>query len=131
MWERERQVVRTYTTWRWLWLMGPSIALMMVGGAIGSYSQRGESDAVFSSHLLRHRFSGVSRAPQWFVAVAKWQFANPRARLTPGYTGPHLHVIGAILAVVLVANPLIQAACMGISPVGAAGIRTAAGAGRL
>ena len=117
MWERERQVVRTYTTRRRMWFMGPLLLLMMLVGVVDSLSHHGNpAEVSFGGFftIAMPTFIGM----QWFVALAKWQFANPSARLTPGYVGAHLRVIVACVLVLLVGNPLLQAACMGISPMG-------------
>ena len=117
LFQKLRQVALTYLTWRWIWLMLPICLLMMLLSASGTKRLHDGQGA-----LLTFAISGLAMpilfGIQWFSAVAKWQFADPRARLIPGYTKPHLTAIFAVLAVLLVANPLLQAYCQDIPPLG-------------
>ena len=54
----------------------------------------------------------------WIVAIVKWQFVNPRARLLPGYAQPHLFVFGSILLLLYLLLPLMVSFRHGLSPWG-------------
>ena len=105
--QKLRQVALTYLTWRWVWFILPLCLLMMLLSASSTKRLHDGQGA-----LLTFAISGLALpiqfGIQWFSAVAKWQFADPRARLIPGYAKPHLTAIFAVLAVLLVANPLLQ-----------------------
>jgi len=116
MFKQERQALLTYTTWRWMWLIIPVIALMILGACSIALNQK-SNQVIFLPAVLGIGMP-VLICMQWFIAVAKWQFANPRARLIPGYKSPHLSVIATGLATLLVLNPLLLSFCLGISPLG-------------
>ncbi len=116
MFQLERQVLRTYTTWRWMWLLLP-IALLLMLGPI--FSHRNDTEAItYSLTTMFGTVIPIMTCMPIFMAIAKWQFADPRARLIPGYRRPHVAVIFVVLAVLLVANPLLQAFCQSMSPLG-------------
>jgi len=116
MFEPIKQVGMTYTTWRWIWLLLPLNLLLMLAPV---FSPRIDSETIaFSLATMFSVAIPIVAGMPFFVAVAKWQFVNPRARLMPGYTRPHFAAIFAVLAVLLVANPLLQAFCQGMSPLG-------------
>jgi len=117
MLERLKQVGMTYITWRWMWLMLPLTLLMMLGAAFQATFQQGGDQTPFFAGTFGIGMP-IVLGVQWFASVAKWQFADPRARLMPGYTWPHILVIFTVLTIFLVVNPLLQAFCMGISPLG-------------
>ncbi len=116
MFQLERQVLLTYTTWRWIWFFVPMTLLLMLLGFFGSLSRDTDKAMLFSA--VFGIGIPICAGMQLFVAVSKWQFANSRARLIPGYTGPHLRVIGTVLGIMLVANPLVFSLLQGISPLG-------------
>ncbi len=117
LFQKLRQVALTYLTWRWIWYILPLILFMMLLAAFNTASQINANDGLPVTMIFGIAMP-ILVSLQWFVAVAKWQFVDPRARLMPGYTSPHLAVIFAVLSVLLVLNPLLQAFCIGISPMG-------------
>jgi len=114
MFQKLKQVGMTYIIWRWMWLMLSSALLLMLGSALSSFDRHGATlfPGIFSIGMP------IIIGMQWFVSVAKWQFADPRARLIPGYTRPHFLVIFVVLATFCIGNPLLQAFCVGIAPLG-------------
>lgn len=106
------QVCLTYLTWRWIWFVCGS-AMFFVGVGLASNSSRAKN-LNYPAALGMPVFVGFA----FLVAIAKWQFAHPRARLMSGYKAPHLFVFGTILIVLLVANPLLLSYRGGISVAG-------------
>jgi hypothetical protein len=91
-----QQVALTYLTRRWLWLVagiagvgfGPLAALSFFGPS---------SRRLDGSEALA--VVGVATALVAFVVAtqAKWQFCNPRARLLPGFSSPHIATLLALV----------------------------------
>ena len=117
MLQKLRQVALTYLTWRWIWFLLPICLLMMFAAPFYPKPPHDGQNPVLLFAIVGLAMP-IQFGIQWLGAVAKWQFADPRARLIPGYTKPHLTAIFAVLAVLLVANPLLQAYCQDISPLG-------------
>jgi len=107
MLEQLKQVGMTYITWRWMWFIIPLILLVVPGLLVGQDSPPG---IILGFPCMMGLI--------WFTAVAKWQFANPRSRLLPGYTQPHLWVFGMILLLMFVISPILLSARQGMSPWG-------------
>jgi hypothetical protein len=92
-----QQVALTYITRRGLWLVA-GIAFLgfgpMVAFTFAPNLQRGDASKAIP-------IVGIAAALVAFVVAtqAKWQFCNPRARLYPGFSSPH---IAPLLALVVV-----------------------------
>ncbi len=108
MLEQLKQVGMTYITWRWMWFVIP---LMLVIVLLNILSD--DRSVSLISLGIPCMFGLI-----WIAAVAKWQFANPRSRLLPEYTQPHLWVFGMILLLMFVISPLWLSASQGMSPWG-------------
>ncbi len=117
MLEQLKQVGMTYLTWRWIWLLLPLNFALMLAPVFISRTDDAET-LTFSLGAMFAIAIPIMTYMPFSIGIAKWQFADPRARLMPGYGGPHFAAIFAVLAVLLVANPLLQAFCQGISPLG-------------
>ena len=76
MLERERQVVLTYTTWRWVWFFVPATLFLVF--AFGLHAAR-HANTSEEPYYLGYMGSGmpIVIVIQWLVSVAKWQFADP------------------------------------------------------
>lgn len=110
------QVVHTYTSRRWivvavaigaLWL---TFMLFLLGKDVNE-SQNGVMGMNFIA--LPAMIGGLLLAMQ-----AKYQFAHSRARLTPGYTTPHLVVLVGLLACLVVFYPLLASWHLEYAPLG-------------
>jgi hypothetical protein len=112
MLRKVRQVCLTYLTWRWIWFIW-GVTLIFVGVGLASNNSR-PNFSNYTAALGMPVFLGFA----FLVAIVKWQFAHPRARLMPSYKTPHLFVFGAILFALLVANPLLLSYRGGISIAG-------------
>jgi len=89
------QVSYTYLTWRWIWFVAALIAIFTVVGFA-------------SSELVGLAIGMPCMIGLIYIsAVAKWQYANPRARLMPRYNESHLGLFGILLFLLFVINPLL------------------------
>ncbi len=115
MFKQEQQVLLTYTTQRWL-LLFPSLILLATIGTYVTVSIGGKG----AEHLQMTFGLGfpIMMGFIWLVSTARWQFANPRARLLPGFVGPHLGVLATVFVLILLANPLCLALGAGLSTPG-------------
>jgi len=93
-----KHVALTYLTWRWIWFVIAITALFVMPTIL---SEESAPIALGMPSMM-----GLI----WIAGVVKWQFVNPRARLLPGYTAPHLGLFAGILLVLFVINPLAVAA---------------------
>jgi hypothetical protein len=111
-------VLMTYTTRRSLWLVF-SLALLFIGlPTIGMVSAKHGDDARNTQaalYLLGFAGGGVAYL---LLSQAKWQFADPRARVLPGFVRPHLAVTAGIAAIGLILWPLLVAFLGGFNPLG-------------
>jgi len=110
-----KQVALTYLTQRWLLLL-PGLILLTTIVAYATILAGGKG----AEHLqmtLGLSFP-IVMGFIWLASIAKWQFANPRARLLPGFAGPHLGVLGAVFFLILLANPFCLAWARGLSTLG-------------
>ena len=105
--QQTKQVAYTYLTYRWIWFL---IAILMAFLLPGFLSD----DSPIAIPLGLPCMMGMT----FLVAVTKWQFANPRARLIPNFARWHLSIFGAILLSLFVISPLVLAAFRGIHPIG-------------
>lgn len=117
MFRKEWQVCLTYLTQRWLWFLGLVYAIFLFTGFTAAL------DANCAMHHNRHAFiffPGASMLIGGFfiVSIAKWQFANPRGRLVPGYARPHLLILSLILLPALVLIPVFISTTAGVTPWG-------------
>lgn len=108
MLQQAKQVALTYLTWRWIWFIIPLMLAFVLSGIL----IKEETLPLLS--LGMPSVVGLI----WIVAVAKWQFANPRARLLPGFAQSHLLVFGVILLLLFVISPLLVSARQGMNPWG-------------
>ena len=126
--EREGQVCLTYVTQRWLWLIAGVVVLFLglgYGSALTGHGSRNEiHPQLFGTLALPILIGGA-----FLVAIVKWQFANARARLLPGYARPHLLVMGVIWGAILILNPVLLAWSAGIAPWGPLAFTLLQGAG--
>jgi len=97
MFQKLKQVGMTHITWRWIWLLLPlNFALILVPVFI----RRNDTEALaFTFATMFGTVMPIMTCMPLFMAIAKWQFADPRARLIPGYTRPHFAAIFSALAV--------------------------------
>lgn len=104
-----KQVALTYVTRRSLWLVAlgglltltPIAILALMHGSAPQFPVQLAATAIaFPTAILS------------FVLVtqAKWQFCNPRARVVPGFAGPHVAVILALGALAFGVYPVLLAA---------------------
>ena len=114
MFHKEWQVCLTYLTQRWLWFLGLVVASFVGGGYSAALTGDGSRNPFQASFILFPLAMPIMLGGAFLVSVVKWQFANPHARLIPGYVGPHLLVLGTILAVMLVINPLLLTLALGV-----------------
>ncbi|NOY40833.1 MAG: hypothetical protein GXP26_03210 [Planctomycetes bacterium] len=112
---KQEQVLLTYTTQRWLLLL-PGFILLATSAAYATVFAGGKG----AEHLQMTFGLGfpIMMGFIWLVSTARWQFANPRARLLPGFTGPHLGVLATVFVLILLANPLCLAMGAGLSTPG-------------
>lgn len=122
MWRQAKQVVMTYLTHRW-GVKGWSYFVVCCSMTLGSLplviTSRNSRNAIdFSSKAALSLCYATGLLAFCLARMAKWQFAHPRARLTPGFAGPHV----AVLAVLLVAGvgmyPLLISWACGFSLLG-------------
>jgi hypothetical protein len=117
MWQQIKQVGITYVTHRWAPLIAlAAIVLVIVPNLIAATSGAGVADRAPAILFL-------VGFPMLFVTMflvlhAKSQFAHPRARLMPGYAGPHLAALGGAVLGLVVFYPLVIAWCTRIDPLG-------------
>lgn len=117
MFRLERQVLRTYTTWRWMWLYAPFCGVFVFGSYVSAISKVETFQLLLMTTIFGLAMP-IIMGLQWLVIVAKWQFANPRARLLPGYARAHVGVLGVIFVGLLVLHPLCLAAVHDLAPLG-------------
>jgi len=116
LFQKLTQVALTYLTWRPMWAVLTLNLLLILYTAFTPGNDSGDFDYFVPAIL--GTVLPIATCMTLFLMVAKWQFANPRAQLIPGYTKPHFIVLFVILALFLVANPLLQAFCQDMSPIG-------------
>lgn len=115
MFHKEWQVCLTYLTQRSLWFLGLVVASFVGGGYFAALiSGSSRNPAQPPSFLLLPLVMPIMMGGGFLVSVVEWQFANPRARLIPGFVGPHLLVFGMALVVILLLNPLLLTFALGI-----------------
>ena len=108
LYQKLRQVALTYLTWRWTWFIIPLMLVMVLPGILSDETQTAAMSLGMPSMM------GLI----WIVAVVKWQFVNPRARLLPGYAQSHLLVFGIFLLLAYVLSPLVFSFRHGLIPWG-------------
>jgi hypothetical protein len=119
MTSRLKQVALSYATRRSLWLMaafgaisiGPSAALLVVTSRPDAFKQ---SSVPFSVGFA----AGICA---WLlVTQAKWQFCDQRARMLPGFAGPHLFVLTLMAVLGMGAYPVAIASAGQLNTLGIA-----------
>ncbi len=109
MWQQIKQVGMTYVTRRWPmvglligvpFLVGPKIVLALTRDRA---PQEHEPMAILVVGMV------VGAVGLWLGTMAKWQFAHPRARLTPGFAGPHLGTFAMLMIAGVGGFPLLFA----------------------
>jgi hypothetical protein len=115
--EQTRQVGVTYVTHRWAALITlVALVLVIVPNLIAAISRRGPAEGAPAYGFLVG-FPALF-VTMFLVLHAKAQFANPRARLMPGFAGPHLAALGGAVLGLVVLYPLVIAWCTRIDPLG-------------
>jgi hypothetical protein len=104
------QVLRMYINTRFDSWMIAAFWLLIHGMIIRSYGPTSSWSSEMRPQLLESAVKGLVMVT-FFVGVAvvsllKLQFANPRARLLPGFAAPHLIVAGAIIAAAVAGSTL-------------------------
>ncbi len=87
--ERLAYALNVYLSKRWA---VPTIALaaLVWGVIVFAMSRSPEVAPIMICTAMGMPIMGIAF---WVTSVAKWQFVNPRARLLPGFTAPHLVII--------------------------------------
>jgi hypothetical protein len=118
MFRQVEAVLMTYATRRSLWLMF-GLGLLFIGAPtlvmITSMHGNSERDTQAAVYLLGFAAGGVGYV---LLSQAKWQFADMRARVLPGFKLPHLTVAACLGAVGLVLWPLFVALLGGFNSLG-------------
>ncbi len=96
MWQQAKQVGMTYVTRRWP-MVGMLVVVLLCVVAPLVYAMTGDEAEPMQAMLL---CGVVGALTFWLATTAKWQFAHPRSRLTPRFSGPHV----GMLAVSLIAG---------------------------
>jgi hypothetical protein len=105
-WQQTKQVALTYLTQRWLWLI---LGLILLMTCVSYAAVRAELMATgFMPGLWAMNGLGfpIGVGMTWLMMVAKWQFANPRARLLPKFGLPHLSLLAMLFTLILIVNPI-------------------------
>lgn len=129
MFRKEWHVVLTYLTYRRFWFVAAITAIFLYLGF-----RMVLSDIAKQEHWTSFVFvlgMPVLLFNDFVLHVVKWQFANPRARLIPGYLGPHLGVLAVIQGVLLLALPMSVAAMAGVPCWGPLAFVLVLGAGKV
>lgn len=114
MWNKLGYVALTYYTLKTL-LTVLFFVVVIYGPALAFTSTLSRKDAHVA--LLWLGFPAFMFV--WFVVQQeKWQFANPRARLMPGFRGPHLSLLGSLVAVPTAVAPCFFALVGGLNVLG-------------
>src|SRR5690349_358284 len=101
-------VVRCYALNRQIWWVVGWMALMTLPAVA---MMRGSPDpqrfGLLAVQLLAFPVGGCVFLMN---AQARWQFCNPRARLTPHFVGPHLAILASLAVAFIGGIPLIMSA---------------------
>ena len=142
MWQRFRLIALTYFTRTFLLLMFAVYALLPLPFLLAAYGliPRPLSPAIRflvyqETDQFAERFGMLFSTVSWLGFVAffvgahlKQQFANPRARLLPGFAGSHLSVVMVLFATLLAWVVLLAWGALGMSLLGCAAIAIHVGA---
>ncbi len=114
--QQTKQVVLTYLTQRWpvLLMSGSFLFVILLSYATLFGGEKGAEPLQINFGLGMPIMMGS----MWLLSIAKWQFANPRARLLPGFVGPHLGVLAAIFFLLLLLHPICLSMAGGLSTAG-------------
>lgn len=110
-----QQVALTYVTrpneWGWLFaILYAIVAVYAVNSLAPSREPVRFSDVVFVLLLL-----GVAPPVACRQHALVWQFAHPRAAVTPGFVGAHLAIVGIVAVLSMLVLPLAVAHATGSS----------------
>jgi hypothetical protein len=112
--------LRTYATRRDFWFLGACCLLPLYVAM--AFAGRRTSDTAWDTMSYLLFFLSVNAVPGMMVGMQlKLQFANPRARLLPGFAAPHLLAAGAIVAAVVVLEVGVLASARGASALAVTG----------
>ena len=101
---RTQQAFNAYLTQRWA---RPALLAVGVAYLLGMGIGLSQSPVSIHPPLFVGLLGGVVLVVAvWVTGTAKWQFVHPRARMTPGFSGPHLGAAAAWLAVGTIVYPL-------------------------
>lgn len=114
--EQIRQVGITYVTHRWAMLIALGVAAIMVPSLMLVMSGKSATDRA-PAMLFLIGFPMLF-GMMFLVMHVKTQFAHSRARLVPGFSWPHLIVLGGVLLGLTVFYPLLLASAGRFAPAG-------------
>ncbi len=114
--EQLRQVGITYITHRWVVLITLGVVVFMVPNLIIVMT---DQPAASRAQALLFLIGCPALSGMMFLVMhAKAQFAHCRARLMPGFSRPHLTVLGGVLVGLVLVYPLLLARAGRFDPLG-------------